>query len=153
MANKPIPEVTFSGVAFNSLRGRSVIVTGGASGIGADIVRGFAAQGCIVGFLDRDAAAGEALAASLKQVYFKACDVVDVAALKSTMATLLELTGGADVLINNVANDQRHKLEEVTAEYFDERVAINLRPHFLRPNRCWPACARAAVARSSTWAR
>ena len=130
MANKPIPEVTFSGVAFNSLRGRSVIVTGGASGIGADIVRGFAAQGCIVGFLDREAAAGEALAASLKQVYFKACDVVDVAALKSAMAALLELTGGADVLVNNVANDQRHKLEEVTAEYFDERVAINLRPHF-----------------------
>ena len=130
MANKAIPEVTFSGVAFNSLRGRSVIVTGGASGIGADIVRGFAAQGCIVGFLDRDAAAGEALAASLQQVYFKACDVVDVAALKAAIAALLELTGGADVLVNNVANDQRHVLEEVTAEYFDERVAINLRPNF-----------------------
>ncbi|MBC7704984.1 MAG: SDR family NAD(P)-dependent oxidoreductase, partial [Rhodoferax sp.] len=117
MASQSIPEVTFAGVAFNSLRGRSVIVTGGASGIGADIVRGFAAQGCTVGFLDRDAAAGEALAAKLDQVHFKACDVVDVAALKLAMAALLELTGGADVLVNNVANDQRHVLEEVTAEY------------------------------------
>jgi NAD(P)-dependent dehydrogenase (short-subunit alcohol dehydrogenase family) len=130
MANRLIPEVAFAGVVFHSLRGRSVIVTGGASGIGADIVRGFAAQGCIVGFLDRDAAAGKALAASLDQVYFEACDVIDVPALKAAMAALMERTGGVDVLVNNVANDQRHVLEEVTAEYFDERVAINLRPHF-----------------------
>ena len=130
MANRQIPEVAFAGVAFHSLRGRAVIVTGGASGIGADIVRGFASQGCTVGFLDRDAAAGEALAASHQQVYFEACDVTDVAALKAAMAALITRTGGVDVLVNNVANDQRHKLEEVTAEYFDERVAINLRPHF-----------------------
>ena len=130
MANSNIPEVAFAGVAFHSLRGRGVIVTGGAGGIGADIVRGFAAQGCRVGFLDRDAAAGEALAASLPQVYFKACDVTDVAALKLAMAALVEATGGVDVLVNNVANDQRHKLEEVTPEFFDERVAVNLRPHF-----------------------
>ena len=130
MAQLAIPEVAFAGVAFHSLRGRAVIVTGGASGIGADIVRGFAAQGCTVGFLDRDVAAGVALAASLERVFFKACDVTDVAALQAAMAALMELTGGVDVLVNNVANDQRHALEEVTAEYFDERVAINLRPHF-----------------------
>ena len=141
MANIKIPEVAFAGVAFHSLRGRSVIVTGGASGIGADIVRGFAAQGCIVGFLDCDAAAGIALAASLDRVYFEACDVIDVAALKAAMANLLERTGGVDVLINNVANDQRHVLEEVSAEYFDERVAINLRPHFFATQAVLP-CMR-----------
>lgn len=127
---RQVPQVAFAGVQFHSLRGRSVIVTGGASGIGADIVRGFAAQGCTVGFLDRDVRAGSALAAGLHNVVFQACDVTDVPALQAAMAALLERTGGADVLVNNVANDDRHALESVTAEYFDERVAINQRPHF-----------------------
>jgi len=130
MTISPIPEVAFAGVTFHSLRGRSVIVTGGASGIGADMVRAFAQQGCAVGFLDRDEAAGKALAASLDNVRFELCDVTSVAALQAAMAALMEMTGGVDVLVNNVANDQRHTLENVTAEYFDERVAINLRPHF-----------------------
>ena len=133
-----IPEVAFAGVTFHSLRGRSVLITGGASGIGADMVRAFAAQGCVVGFLDRDAAAGDALAAGLDQVVFQACDVTDVAALQRAMAALMESTGGVDVLVNNVANDARHTLENVTAEYFDERVAINLRPHFFATQAVLP---------------
>ena len=107
-----------------------MIVTGGATGIGADIVRGFAAQGCLVGFLDRDAQAGAALAAGLAQVHFRACDVTRVADLQLAMAELITALGGVDVLVNNVANDERHTLESVTEEYFDERVAINLRPHY-----------------------
>ena len=130
MPFRPIPEISYAGVTFNSLRGRSVLITGGASGIGADLVRAFAGQGCVVGFVDRDRAAGEALAASLSNVRFRCCDVIDVAALQSALAALIELAGGIDVLVNNVADDQRHTLEGVTAEYFDERVAINLRPHF-----------------------
>ncbi len=130
MTHSKIPQVAFAGVTFNDLRGRSVLITGGASGIGADMVRAFAGQGCTVGFLDREEAAGKALAASLQGVHFRACDVTDVAALKATLAALMELTGGVDVLVNNVANDQRHTIESVTPEYFDERVAINLRPHF-----------------------
>ena len=133
-----IPEVAFAGVTFHSLRGRSVLITGGASGIGADMVRAFAAQGCVVGFLDRDAAAGDALAAGLDQVVFQACDVTDVAALQRAMAALMESTGGVDVLVNNVANDARHTLENVTAEYFDERVAINLRSHFFATQAVLP---------------
>jgi NAD(P)-dependent dehydrogenase (short-subunit alcohol dehydrogenase family) len=129
-----VPPVEFSGVGFHSLHGRSVIVTGGASGIGADIVTGFARQGCAVGFLDRDAASGSALAASLqaaqRQVHFEACDVTDVPALQAAIAALGERLGGIDVLVNNVANDERHSIEAVTPAYFDERVAINLRPHF-----------------------
>jgi NAD(P)-dependent dehydrogenase (short-subunit alcohol dehydrogenase family) len=116
-----VPHVQYAGVRYNSLSGRGVIVTGGAGGIGADIVRGFAQQGCKVGFVDRDAAAGAALAASLPETFFEPCDVADVPARK---------TGGVDVLVNNVANDQRHTIDEITPEFFDERIAVNLRPHF-----------------------
>ena len=130
MATKTIPQVKFAGVTFNSLRGRGVIVTGGASGIGADIVRAFAGQGCAVGFVDRDEAAGTALAKSVGNVHFIRCDVTDVPALKAAMADLVQRVGGADVLVNNVANDQRHTIDSVSPEYFDERIAINLRPHF-----------------------
>ncbi len=124
------PQAQLAGAAFASLRGKAVIVTGGASGIGADIVRGFAAQGCAVGFLDRDEVAGQALAASLADVHFQLCDVTDVPMLLAAMATLVARLGAVDVLVNNVANDDRHSLEAVTPEYFDGRVAINLRPHF-----------------------
>jgi NAD(P)-dependent dehydrogenase (short-subunit alcohol dehydrogenase family) len=125
-----VPQVQFAAVRFGSLDGQGVIVTGGASGIGADIVRGFAAQGCVVGFLDRDEEAGQALAASLTNVHFQLCDVSNVPALQAAMATLIARLGGVDVLVNNVANDERHDVEAVTPEFFDERVAINLRPHF-----------------------
>jgi D-xylose 1-dehydrogenase len=130
MTSRSIPDVAFAGVAFNDLRGRSVIVTGGASGIGADIVRGFAAQGCRVGFVDLDATAGQALADGLPDVFFEACDVTDIEALRTSLSVLIDRIGGVDVLVNNVANDARHTIESVTPEYFDERVAINLRPHF-----------------------
>ncbi len=130
MKTPSIPQVAFSGVTFNSLRGRSVLITGGASGIGADMVRAFAAQGCRVGFLDRDAAAGQALADALEGVHFVACDVTDIAALRAAMVALMAHTDGVDVLVNNVANDERHTIESVTPEYFDQRVAVNFRPHF-----------------------
>ncbi len=130
MKPNAIPDVAFAGVTFNSLRERGVLITGGASGIGADMVRSFAAQGCKVGFVDRDAAAGQALVDAHAGVHFVACDVTDVSALRTTMTTLIDHLGGVDVLVNNVANDERHTLESVTPEYFDERVAINLRPHF-----------------------
>jgi len=130
MKTQTVPEVRFSGVTFNSLRGRSVVITGGASGIGADMVRAFAAQGCKVGFLDYDAVAGQALADSLEGVHFAACDVTDIDALRAAILVLMEHTDGVDVLVNNVANDDRHTIESVTPEYFDQRVAVNFRPHF-----------------------
>lgn len=130
MKSQTVPDVRFSGVTFNSLRGRSVLITGGASGIGADMVRAFAAQGCKVGFLDYDAAAGQALAHGLEGVFFAPCDVTDIDALRAAILVLMERTDGVDVLVNNVANDERHTIESVTPEYFDQRVAINFRPHF-----------------------
>lgn len=120
----------FAGVNFHSLRGRGVIITGGASGIGADMVRAFAAQGCRVGFLDHNADAGSALAGALGDVHFIACDVTDVVLLRAVLAALSTHIGGVDILVNNVASDDRHRFDEVTPAYFDERVAINLRPHF-----------------------
>ena len=108
-----VPQVTFAGVRYNSLKGQGVIVTGGASGIGADIVRAFAGQGCRVGFVDLMADAGRALAASLPDTHFEPCDVTDVPALQAAIARLIVQIGGVDVLVNNVANDQRHKIEEI----------------------------------------
>ena len=127
-----VPQVAYAGVAYHSLRGKSVIVTGGASGIGADMVRAFAGQGCRVGFVDRVEDAGRALAASLPDAHFEPADVTDVPALQAAIARLIEtrLGGGVDVLVNNVANDQRHRIEDVTPAYFHERIAVNLRPHF-----------------------
>jgi NAD(P)-dependent dehydrogenase (short-subunit alcohol dehydrogenase family) len=92
-------------------------------------VRACAGQGSSVGFLDGDAAAGAALAQATPQCCFEACDVRDVAALRAAVATLQRRLGGVDMLVNNVANDERHRIEEVTPEYFDERIAVNLRRH------------------------
>lgn len=126
----PLAPVHFAGVSYNSLAGQGVIVTGGAGGIGADIVRAFAAQRCRVGFIDRDAAAGQALASAVEGAVFEACDVSDVPALQAAITKLQAAIGGVDVLVNNVAHDERHRIEEITPEYFDQRIAVNLRPHF-----------------------
>ncbi|MDE1949630.1 MAG: SDR family oxidoreductase [Burkholderiales bacterium] len=122
--------VHFAGVTYNSLAGQGVIVTGGAGGIGADIVRAFAAQRCRVGFIDRDAAAGRALAQDVPGAVFEPCDVTDVPAMQAAIAKLQAAVGGVDVLVNNVAHDERHRIDEITPEYFDQRIAVNLRPHF-----------------------
>jgi NAD(P)-dependent dehydrogenase (short-subunit alcohol dehydrogenase family) len=119
---------------YPSLRDRSVIVTGGASGIGAEIVRAFAGQGSKVGFVDVDVERGGALAAELsakaRPVRFEACDLRDVDALKRAFASLAAAQGPALVLINNAARDDRHGWEQVTPEYYDERIATNLRHMF-----------------------
>jgi D-xylose 1-dehydrogenase len=139
MNSKTIPKVDYAGVTYNSLGGKSVLITGGATGIGSDIVRGFAGQGCRVGFVDREVAAGNALAASLNDVHFEACDVVDVPALQAAIASLSQRIGGVDVLVNNVANDQRHAIDKVTLADFDRNVAINLRPHYFAAQAVLPA--------------
>ena len=140
MHNPKIPQVAFAGVTYNDLSGRSVVITGGASGIGADMVRAFAGQGCKVGFLDREEALGKTLAGSLDNVFFQACDVTSLPDLKATMATLIaQVGGGVDVLVNNVANDDRHSIDSITPEYFDNRVAVNLRPHFFATQAVLPS--------------
>ncbi|MAQ38226.1 MAG: 3-oxoacyl-ACP reductase [Thioclava sp.] len=114
---------------YPSLKGKSVIVTGGASGIGALIVEGFAAQGAKVGFLDRDAE-GSAAIAKRFGVEYELCDLRDIAAMKEALGRLREKIGPADVLVNNAARDDRHDWREIDAEYWDERQHTNLRHMF-----------------------
>lgn len=121
--------------SFASLKGKRVFVTGGGSGIGAAIVGAFAAQGAQVAFVDIAAEASAALcaqlaAAGLPAPLFRRCDITDIAALQGVMAELAYEIGDFDVLVNNAANDQRHRLEDVTVDYWNERIAINQRPMF-----------------------
>ena len=119
---------------YPSLRGRRVLVTGGASGIGASIVTHLAAQGSHVGFLDLDAAAAAALLAALpddQEVRFRQVDLRDIPALRTAIAALREELGAPfTVLVNNAARDDRHAIDDVTPEYWDDRVATNLRHQF-----------------------
>ncbi len=119
---------------YPSLKDRTVFVTGGASGIGEEIVRAFAAQGSRVGFIDLDADRGRALAAALEgegaTIRFVAADLRDIEALRRAFAALETALGPAYVLVNNAARDDRHAWESVTPEYYDERIATNLRHMF-----------------------
>ena len=116
---------------YPSLEGKSVIVTGGASGIGAATVAAFAAQGAKVGFLDRDAESAAALKDSTDgAVDYELCDLCDIEALRAGIAALAARQGPATVLANNAARDDRHKWQDVTPEYWDERQATNIRHMF-----------------------
>ncbi|MBT8423419.1 MAG: SDR family oxidoreductase [Silicimonas sp.] len=116
---------------YPSLKGRSVVVTGGASGIGAEMVAAFADQGANVGFLDIDTKAGDALVAKTDgNVEFRQCDLRDIDALSAALSDLKAAIGPAGVLVNNAARDDRHDWREVTPEYWDERQSTNLRHMF-----------------------
>ncbi len=116
---------------YPSLADRTVVVTGGASGIGAEIVTAFAAQGARVGLVDLDAEAGQALADRLgDRVAFARADLRDLDALRAALADLAARQGPPTVLVNNAARDDRHDWRDVTPEYWDERMATNLRHMF-----------------------
>ena len=119
---------------YPSLAGRRVLVTGGASGIGASLVEHFAAQGSHVGFLDLDEAAAATLLDSLPgsaTVRFAHADLRDIPAVRASITGLADGLGGAfTVLVNNAARDDRHAIDDVTPEYWDERMATNLRHQF-----------------------
>jgi NAD(P)-dependent dehydrogenase (short-subunit alcohol dehydrogenase family) len=116
---------------YPDLKDKVVLITGGASGIGATLVERFAAQGARVGFLDIDEAAGQALAGRLGDgVRFEACDLRDIAALKAAVERVRAALGPITGLLNNAANDERHDLLETDAAYFDDRIAVNFRHQF-----------------------
>lgn len=127
---------------YPSLRGRSVIVTGGASGIGAELVAAFARQGARVAFLDRDAAAAQGVAEATQAVW-RHCDLTDIAATQAALGELAEEAGTFTVLVNNAARDDRHDWREVTPGYWDERFATNLRHMFFAIQSVAPGMARA----------
>jgi len=120
---------------YPSLRNRTVLVTGGASGIGAGIVEHFLDQGARVGFIDFDTAASERLLATLGEQAPNCCfaqaDLRDIAALRGAIERIRSTLGGPiTVLVNNAARDDRHSIDQVTPDYWDERMATNLRHQF-----------------------
>ena len=120
---------------YASLQGKRVFVTGGGSGIGEAIVAAFAAQGAHVAFVDILKEPSEALVRRLSgpetiEPLFRHCDITDIPALQRTMAELAAELGDFDVVVNNAANDSRHRIEDVTIADWDERIAVNQRPMF-----------------------
>jgi NAD(P)-dependent dehydrogenase (short-subunit alcohol dehydrogenase family) len=127
---------------YPSLAGKVAFVTGGGSGIGASIVEAFARQKANVGFLDIDESASaqveERLAGLGVRSHFELCDVRDIAALRRAIDKTRAALGPITLLVNNAARDDRHVTEEVTPEYWDERMAVNLRHHFFASQAVLP---------------
>ncbi len=120
---------------YPSLKDRAVFVTGGGSGIGASIVEHFCAQGSKVAFVDIAREASEALVKAiagkgLPAPLFIECDITNIEALQKAIATAKNKLGAIRVLVNNAAHDQRHAIDTVTPEYWDERYAVNLKHQF-----------------------
>lgn len=119
---------------YPSLAGRVVFITGGGSGIGAAMVSAFAANDARVAFVDVDEAASRALVGALSASrhvpLFIACDLTDIAALQAAVTRTRDELGPVAVLVNNAANDERHEVDEVTPEYWDRAMAVNLRHQF-----------------------
>ncbi|HUB31353.1 MAG TPA: SDR family oxidoreductase [Terracidiphilus sp.] len=120
---------------YPSLRGRAVLVTGGATGIGESLVGHFARQGARVAFLDIQDGPAEGLVKSLadagcpKPIYLH-CDLTDLEGLQRAVKQVVNALGGVDVLVNNAANDKRHTIEEVTPEFWERCMEQNLRHQF-----------------------
>jgi len=125
--------------AYPSLDHKKVLVTGGATGIGAALVEGFARQGAKVAFLDIDETGGRDLAARIDGTTFISCDLRDTSALTAAVRGAQTTLGGVDILLNNAASDDRHALDDVTPEYWDERIATNLRHLFFAAQAVVPA--------------
>ena len=124
-----------SQTSYPSLAGRVVLITGGASGIGAAFVRAFAKQQARVAFLDIDADAGKALVRDVTgeggaAPLFLPCDLLDIDALRAAMEQVRASLGDAAVLVNNAANDKRQVLAEVTPDEFDWTIGVNLKHVF-----------------------
>jgi NAD(P)-dependent dehydrogenase (short-subunit alcohol dehydrogenase family) len=133
---------------YPSLRDRVVIVTGGASGIGEAIVEAFAANDSRLAFLDVQTEAAEALIARLApqsahEPLFLSCDLTDLSALQASLRAIVDRLGSVDVLVNNAGNDTRHTIEDVTPEFWDRTIAINLRQQFFMAQGVIPAMRQA----------
>jgi NAD(P)-dependent dehydrogenase (short-subunit alcohol dehydrogenase family) len=127
---------------YPSLKGRSVFVSGGGSGIGASIVEHLAAQGAKVAFVDINEPASKDVAAKTGALFLK-CDIRDVKAYQAVLAEVAAKQGAITVLVNNAAHDERHKLEDVTPEFWDDRIAVNLRHAFFAIQAVVPGMRKA----------
>jgi len=127
---------------YSDLAGKVVLVTGGASGIGEAIVRHFAQQKSIVVFFDIKVEEGTRLARELSGqglgAHFQNVDLTDIAALRAGVADARKACGPINVLVNNAAHDERHPAEEMTPEYWDDRIAVNLKHQFFAAQAVLP---------------
>jgi D-xylose 1-dehydrogenase len=133
---------------YPSLEDKVVLITGGASGIGASMVDHFATQGSRVAFIDKDKLSAAKLVETLSPdpahgPLFLECDLTDIAALRSAIRDIEEKFGTVSCLVNNAARDDRHKTLEVTPEYWDERMAVNLRHQFFATQAVVPGMTSA----------
>jgi len=119
---------------YPSLHDKVVLITGGASGIGESIVEKFLEQGSKVAFIDKEEELGQNLVKKLDkykyEALFKKCDLIDIPSLQSTIKEIQKQIGKISIVINNAANDERHKIDDVTPEYWDNRLNVNLRHYF-----------------------
>ena len=128
---------------YPSLKGRTVFITGGGSGIGASIVEHFCAQSCRVVFVDIADAASKALADAMaaqghERPEYIRCDLRDIASLQAVVERVGRVLGPIRVLVNNAGNDDRHHFTKVTPDYWDDRVAVNLRHQFFTAQAVHP---------------
>ena len=128
--------------SYPSLKDRSVFISGGGSGIGASIVEHFAAQGSKVAFVDVDESASKALAGKTGALFVK-CDIRDVKAYQAAIGDVAAKHGPITALVNNAARDDRHELEDVTPEFWDERIAVNLRHAYFAVQAVAPGMKKA----------
>ncbi|UCI26710.1 SDR family NAD(P)-dependent oxidoreductase [Mesorhizobium sp. B2-8-5] len=133
---------------FADLDGASVLITGGGSGIGAALTEGFMRQNAKVAFIDIADKPSTALADRLEKeigrrpLYLKA-DLRDIEALRAAATRAAEAHGDVTTLVNNAALDDRHAVEDVTVEFWDNNLAVNLRPHFFTAQAVAPGMKRA----------
>lgn len=139
---------TSPSAVYSSLKGKVVLVTGGASGIGAAVVEAFVQQGSRVLFLDVQDEAASSLIRRLERPectapdYFH-CDLNHIPELQSVLERILQSVHVIDVLVNNAGNDKRHKIEEVTSEFWDWCVETNLKHQFFMAQAVLPGMRRA----------
>lgn len=119
----------YDSVRYASLNCRNVLITGGASGIGEEMVKAFAEQGAKVSFIDIDAEGG-ARTAVATGTEFHACDITDIDRLRSTIGAVEDKHGAIDVLINNAGKDDRHAIGDVEPDYWRRALALNLDHQF-----------------------
>ena len=132
---------------YPDLKDKTVLITGGGSGIGASFVEAFARQGSRVAFIDIEEDASQELVSKLNSEDFPPvfinCDLTDIVALKKSVKQIEHDFGAVRVLVNNAANDQRHEPEDVTPEYWEERLKLNLNHHFFASQAVQPEMAKA----------
>ncbi len=121
--------IAYSSVTYHSLRDRSVLITGGASGIGSELVRAFTAQGARVTFLDIDEAHGMPLARDTGS-HFLRCDLLDIDELRAAVAQVEAQRDGVDVLVNNAGRDDRQNFAEIEPSQWRQMLALNLDHQF-----------------------